>query len=79
MRSDFTIDRSERGMSDVGSEIFWRRPARCLSEAACVEVGFVGDVVLIRNSTGPDGPYVACSREEWEHFLAGAKADEFDN
>lgn len=61
------------------SVIRWRRPGRCNAEAACVEVAFADDRVLVRNSQVPDGPTATFSRTEWATFVAAVKDDEFDD
>lgn len=44
----------------------------------CVEVARVGDGVAVRDSKNPDGAILAFSGAEWQAFLAGARAGEFD-
>lgn len=44
----------------------------------CVEVGVADDTYRVRDSKNPDGPVLTFTRAEWEAFLAGAKAGEFD-
>ncbi|AWS46133.1 DUF397 domain-containing protein [Streptosporangium sp. 'caverna'] len=47
----------------------------------CVEAGLVNDGterVAVRHSKDPDGPTIHYTRAEWEAFLAGARAGEFD-
>jgi hypothetical protein len=65
-------------MGDSAS-IDWRRPGRCGGEAACVEVAFTADEVLVRNSHAPDGPVTAFSLAEWADFVSAVKNDEFDS
>ncbi|MBT8224755.1 MAG: DUF397 domain-containing protein [Dactylosporangium sp.] len=51
------------------------------SGASCVEAGVLADDterVAVRHSHYPDGPTIIYTRREWEAFLAGAKAGEFD-
>jgi hypothetical protein len=48
------------------------------SNPACVEVGFVTSAVLMRDSKDQDGPVLRFTVAEWEAFLAGVKAGEFD-
>ena|SRR5690348_8782112 len=48
------------------------------SIGSCVEVGSVTAEVLIRNSREPGGPVLNFTHEEWEAFVAGVKAGEFD-
>ncbi|MEU4158671.1 DUF397 domain-containing protein [Actinoplanes sp. NPDC026670] len=55
----------------------WRTSSKC-SNGTCVEVAFVGDTVLVRNSQRPTGPEISYTTQEWEDFLAGAKNGEFD-
>jgi hypothetical protein len=61
------------------SAIRWRRSGRCNGESTCVEIAFVEDRVLVRNSQAPDGPTATFSRAEWAVFVAGVKNDEFDD
>jgi hypothetical protein len=43
-----------------------------------IEVGFVDDLIGMRNAQDPDGPVLVFTPGEWEAFLAGAKDGEFD-
>jgi hypothetical protein len=45
---------------------------------ACVEVGFVTAEVLLRDSKDQGGPVLRFNADEWNAFLAGVKAGEFD-
>lgn len=44
----------------------------------CVEVARDGDLTLVRDSKDPTGPVLSYNRGEWDAFLRGAKAGEFD-
>ncbi|WP_250214128.1 DUF397 domain-containing protein [Acrocarpospora catenulata] len=44
----------------------------------CVEVAFVLDEILVRDSKDRRGPVLRFTRSEWEAFLAGTRAGEFD-
>jgi Domain of unknown function (DUF397) len=44
----------------------------------CVEVGFVISEVLLRDSKDPGGPVQRYTTGEWNAFVAGMKAGEFD-
>jgi hypothetical protein len=46
----------------------WRKSSQCDSNA-CVEVGQLGDDVLIRQSAEPDGETLRVSRDGWATFL----------
>lgn len=45
--------------------------------AGCVEVRFVGDAALVRDSKDPDGPVLVFNRGEWEAFELGVFDGEF--
>jgi membrane protein implicated in regulation of membrane protease activity len=45
----------------------------------CVEItGLNGALVVVRDSTDQDGPVLAFTAAEWDAFVGGAKAGEFD-
>ncbi|HEX5494839.1 MAG TPA: DUF397 domain-containing protein [Mycobacteriales bacterium] len=46
--------------------------------ASRVEIAFVDDMIVMRDSKHPDGPVLVFTRSEWDAFLAGAKDNEFD-
>jgi hypothetical protein len=54
----------------------WRVGRRCES-GACVEVGVLGEVVVVRSSEAPDVIF-SISKAEWRDFLTGAKEGVFD-
>jgi hypothetical protein len=59
-------------------EVAYRKSSFC-GHPGCVEVGAGDDGhVHMRDSKDPDGTVLTFTREEWELFLAGAKAGEFD-
>jgi Domain of unknown function (DUF397) len=51
--------------------LVWRKSQRCDS-AACVEIAFDGEVVLIRSSNDP-GRRLTISRREWQAFVRGLR------
>lgn len=53
----------------------WKKPSRSGNNGQCVEVRLVDDVVEVRNSNDPSGPFVSYTRGEWEMFIDSA--DEF--
>lgn len=55
----------------------WRRSTRS-DHGQCVEVAFTRSLVHVRNSRDPRGAALAFTTPEWEAFLAGAVAHEFD-
>ncbi|MFD8534437.1 DUF397 domain-containing protein [Streptosporangium canum] len=74
------------------SRVTWRKSSFSGNGGAdCVEVAVVpGDpalaghktdadeLYLVRDSKDPDGPKLAFTRSEWDAFVKGVKADEFD-
>jgi uncharacterized protein DUF397 len=56
-------------------EVSWRRATRCddLGCGDCVEVGSGGRVVLVRDSTDPDGQRLALSRGAFGALLTTIK------
>ena len=60
-----------------GNEPTWRTARRC-DGGACVEIGTLGESVLVRSSGEAGGIYVTLSREEWQEFVAGVKDGDFD-
>ncbi|GAA2694493.1 MULTISPECIES: DUF397 domain-containing protein [Actinoplanes] len=63
-------------MIKTTGEARWRRSKRCAT-GSCVEVARVGELFLIRDSKNVDAAHLTFTREEWEAFVAGVKADEF--
>lgn len=48
----------------------------------CLEVSVsdeqVNELVLMRNSRHPDGPFLRFTRDEWEAFKTGVRRGDFD-
>lgn len=44
----------------------------------CVEVAFTDEGILLRDSKNPDAGHFTFNRGEWDAFIDGAKANEFD-
>jgi hypothetical protein len=56
----------------------WKKSGRCDNSGPnCVEVAFVEGGVGVRDSKSPDNP-LAFTTDEWDTFVAGAKAGDFD-
>ena len=60
------------------ADIAWRKSAASGNAGDCVEVAFIAEAVLVRNSQDPSGPTLSFSRSEWTAFLAGAQGGEFN-
>jgi hypothetical protein len=48
------------------------------ADQTCVDVAFRGDAVVVRDSKEPRGPLLRFTRAEWQVFLCGVKAGEFE-
>jgi hypothetical protein len=64
-------------MAEVGKLSTPFRSA-CEGGGSCVEVATIARLVLVRDSTDPDGPVLAFTRVEWQEFLTGVRRGEFD-
>jgi Domain of unknown function (DUF397) len=62
-KGSFDLTRVEWRSAEVGGDI---------------EVGFVDDLIGMRNAKDPDSAVLIFTPGEWEAFLAGAKDGEFD-
>jgi hypothetical protein len=58
-------------------EPMWRTSRRCES-GACVEVGKLGEIIMVRRSADPDGRCLKLSCGKWREFVTGLKRGQFD-
>ena len=58
----------------------WKKSSWSAANGHCVEVAQLGDHVGVRHSldTAPGRPVLAFTRDEWETFLLGIGANDFD-
>ena len=57
----------------------WHRSSRC-ANGGCVEVARLGpDEFAVRDSKRSDSPVLTYDRQEWDAFIEGVKAGEFDS
>ncbi|MFC7343012.1 DUF397 domain-containing protein [Saccharopolyspora griseoalba] len=56
----------------------WRTSTRTQGQGQCVEVGFTGDEVAVRD-TKDRAVGIVLSRRQWRHFLERLARDEFDS
>jgi hypothetical protein len=78
-----TVD-GEFGLQTKGAAVdiaaaAWRKSSRSGPWTDnCVEVAFVGDSILVRDSKNPAGAVLVFTPSEWDAFVNGAKDGEFD-
>jgi uncharacterized protein DUF397 len=53
--------------------------SRTCDGGACIKVARQGDVVMIGNTSHPNGPIATYTWAEWNEFLVGAKRGDFDD
>ena len=56
----------------------WQKSSRSSGNGNCVEVAVVDEVVAVRDTKDRSGPMLFFTASEWQAFVAGAKAGEFD-
>jgi Domain of unknown function (DUF397) len=62
-----------------GSDSSWVKSSLSFSNSNCVEVAGLPDgSVGVRHSQNPEGPVLRFTGEEWQAFLGGVRAGEFD-
>jgi hypothetical protein len=60
-------------------DITWIKSSPSYSNSNCVEVASLPDGGIgVRDSKNPDGAILRFTPVQWERFLTGAKAGEFD-
>jgi len=64
-------------MISMAPDFLPRRESTASAIGNCVEVWRTGEAILVRDSQNPR-QHLAFTRREWEAFLAGARAGEFD-
>ena len=70
--------KSSRSCGGDCVEVMWRKSSRSLDTNACVETAQADDTMLVRDSKDPDGAILRFTTAEWNAFVAGVRAGEFD-
>ncbi len=58
-------------------EVKFKTASEC-GISACVEIGQKDGNVMVKDSKNPNGPTLSFDTDEWNAFIKGAKAGEFD-
>jgi hypothetical protein len=62
-----------------GSDSPWVKSSLSFSNSNCVEVASLPDgSVGVRHSQNPEGPVLQFTGDEWQAFVGGVRAGEFD-
>ena len=56
----------------------WRKSSYSSANGQCVEVAHLDLAIAVRDSKNPDQAALVFSTSEWDAFVAGVKAGEFD-
>lgn len=61
-------------------EVAWKKStySGSATQGECVEAHLEGDGVAVRDSKDPDGAVLSFNAPEWQAFIQGVKAGEFD-
>ena len=65
-------------MSMTFSDDEFRVSSFTASGTSCVAVAMGGGMIGMRDSKDPHGPVLLFNAKEWQAFLSGVKADEFE-
>lgn len=61
------------------TELLWRKSSFSGTEGNCVETSTLPDGGrAVRDSKDPNGPRLSFTKSEWDAFIKGVKAGEFD-
>jgi hypothetical protein len=61
------------------TRVTWQKSTRSNGSGDCVETARLDDSVqAVRDSKDPDGPVLTFATSEWQTFVGGVKAGDFD-
>lgn len=62
---------------ESGSMPVWRRSQQCDS-GSCVEAAVIGADIAVRDSKDPRGAVLRFTKDEWDAFVSGVRAGDFE-
>jgi hypothetical protein len=65
-------------MSHVPADAPFRKSSFSAPDAGCVEVAVADGRLLVRDTKNPDGSVLEFTVSEWDAFVRGVRAGEFD-
>ncbi len=65
-------------MSEHRAHPSFRKSTLCNPEGGCVEVARTDQGALVRDAKRPDSPVLSFTEQEWQAFVGGVRAGEFD-
>ncbi|GAA5033923.1 hypothetical protein GCM10023258_34190 [Terrabacter aeriphilus] len=73
------LDSGQSRLASAGdSRPTWRKSSYSGANGDCVEIAMTPEGVGVRDSEDPSGPVLSFTHRQWECFLAGVRAGEFD-
>lgn len=60
------------------AEFHWRKSTRSGAAGHCVEVATIPSAVFVRDSKDVTGPVLTFAEADWNGFIHGVRAGEFD-
>ena len=66
-----------RSHASAAGDLDWHVSRTC-DNGQCIKVARAGELIMIGNTTKPEGLVSEFTVEEWRHFITGVKLGDFD-